>query len=135
MALDWVQGPIGSKNISCLVLGWGCTDRDRSCVQSGVFLDSQLLLDEQVVAFVQLCLIHQFHPFLDCKPCLQSCPSHLQIGLLQCSLHGADLEQYLKASTGTESSGTGSYVHSYNCTHYTSFPQACQFSSSSNSRC
>lgn len=41
-----------------------------------------------------------------------SCPSHLQIELLQCTLHGAASEEYLETLAGIECSGMGSYVHS-----------------------
>lgn len=61
-------------------------------------------------AFAQICLVHQFCPFLDQEPFLIDL-SHLLFGLLQYILHGAALEDYAEVITGPECSDT----HNFHC--------------------
>lgn len=91
---------------------WGCIAPESLCAQLGVFLDSQLLLKEQVAVMIRKYL-QKFVLRVSCTLSLNvspvlchSCPSHLEFELLHCALHGTILEEYLKATAGTEGSCT-----------------------------
>lgn len=72
----------------------------------GLRVDSHLLPEEQVAVvtrrtYSQLVLIVPF-PGLGSPSFSPICPGHLRYELLQCSLHGASLEKYPEAASGTK---------------------------------
>lgn len=69
-------------------------------------LDLWLLLENQVTAAARALCIH--------SPCVTITPisrqgdlGHFPVGLTQCDLHGAALENHIKVSTGPESVARG----------------------------
>lgn len=108
----WGFGAPGIRKVFILDSGWGSTDLANNL---GVFLGSWLVVGKQVAAMsrgalAQICLVHQFCPFLEEEPLLTDL-SHLLFGLLQYTLHGAALEDYAEVITGPERSAT----HSFHC--------------------
>lgn len=102
----WVLGSSSSGTMPSLVLDGVVLPQTDPVHNLRVFLDSQLLLNEQiaVVARGGLCTILCHTPVVP-VPRLRntaqcySCPGHLSVELLQCVLYRAALEEYLETST------------------------------------
>lgn len=101
-----------SQEFSILNFKWACpTYTWCVCVHNlEAFLDSQLLLNEQVTSVAKK-VFAQLHSWIR-RPFRQLCILYdLTIRLLQCILYEATLKDYSKGSRSPECNGVRSYGH------------------------